>query len=131
MNEEYIITKEEIIILHDMVIEKYGGTYGVLDEGLLDNVAVTPYQEVFGVSLYPSVIDKAVKFFICFADYQIFQDGNKRTAAIVLDIYLKANNYLLTLSNDELYELTMKVANHHINQEDVKTFIVQNVKYVE
>ena len=105
MNYEYAISKDEIIVLHDMMIDKYGGTYGILDEGLLDNVSVTPYQEVFGTFLYPSVIDKATKYFVSFADYQIFQDGNKRTAAIILDVYLSANGYTLKLTNNTDYNL--------------------------
>ena len=38
------LTKEEILILHEQLIERYGGTHGVRDENLLDSALNAPFQ---------------------------------------------------------------------------------------
>lgn len=57
-----ILTKEQIISLHDALIKEHGGTSELRDEGLLDSAISTPYQTFGGVDLYPSIVEKAGRF---------------------------------------------------------------------
>ena len=58
-----------------------------------------PYQTVFGEDAYPSIPEKAAAHAFFLAESQPFVDGNKRTAAIALTVFLDLNDY-------ELYETT-------------------------
>ena len=58
MNTKYV-SLEEILRLHFQIIEDFGGSHGVRDEGRLKSVVQAPRQIAFGVEQYPSVYDKA------------------------------------------------------------------------
>ena len=128
--EDISFTKDYLIYLHDLGIKEFGGTYGIRDEGLLESVAATPYQSVFGTDLYPTPFDKAAKYLLDFARYQVFVDGNKRTGLITCIAFLKANNIELTLSQLDKYNLTMSIANNKITElEQVSKILEENSVY--
>lgn len=130
-NEESIIfTKEQIIHIHDRGINDFGGSFGIRDENLFDSVCNAPYQSVFGSDLYPTAFDKAAKYLLDFARYQVFIDGNKRTGYLTCLTYLKANSIKLTLSPHEMYNLTMGIANNRITEvEDISNILKKNAVY--
>ena len=107
-----LLTPEDIIDIHDRLIDLYGGTFGLRDDDLLHSVVLAPFQTAFGTNLYPTVFDKAAKYLFDFANYQVFLDGNKRTGLGVCDEFLVQNGFNLTLSPEEGYALVMDIANH-------------------
>jgi len=38
-----ILSREQIILLHEKLIERYGGSHGIRDEGLLDSALNAPF----------------------------------------------------------------------------------------
>ena len=107
-----LLTAEQIIRIHDNEIKKYGGDYGIRDEGTFDMLANAPYQSMFGMDCYPSVFDKAAKYLEGFARHQVFYDGNKRTALVTCATFLAINDYQLQLNPMEFYKLTLDIANN-------------------
>lgn len=110
--EVFYLSPEEIIDLHDAMIDSFGGSFGLRDDDLFGSVAVAPYQTMFGSELYPTLFDKAAKYIFDFANYQIFVDGNKRTALAVCDTFLQKNGFALSLTPEQAYALVMDIANH-------------------
>jgi len=53
---------KEILRLHFQVIEDFGGSHGVRDEGRLSSVVEAPKQVVFGKEQYPTIFDKAAVY---------------------------------------------------------------------
>ncbi len=132
--EEVKLTKDDILALHDLAIQEYGGENGVRDANLLESVCVTPHQSVFGADLYPTIFDKAAKYLLDFSRYQVFVDGNKRTGVLAMWDEMAANGYDLSFTDEEIYALTMDIANNRITElEDVvkvikeKAFISEEV----
>ena len=41
------LTKEQIIMLHSALVERFGGQDGLRDEGMLDSALNTPFQTFF------------------------------------------------------------------------------------
>lgn len=126
--EEEKLSTNDIIYIHDTMISKYGGICGVRDSNLLDSISKTPYQSCFGTDMFPTVFDKAAKLLYDFCNYQIFLDGNKRTGVATCNTLLFLNNYELTLSDIEMYELAMNIANHNIELADVQKIFKENCK---
>lgn len=124
-------TKEQIINLHDKMIDKFGGDYGIRDERLLESSCVSPFQSFGGMELFPSIFDKAAKYLENFAGYQIFYDGNKRTGIEVTKAFLNINGYELDLDFSELYNLTMKVANYEIEAKDVSSILEEHSRKLQ
>lgn len=131
-NEEVnILTKEEIIDLHDMGIEKYGGSYGIRDENLLESISISPYQSCFGQKLYPDIYTKAAYLLYNFANQQVFIDGNKRTSILSSDGLLKKNGFAYTLTEKEIYDITIDIANHKIESiEELSNIIQKNTRFL-
>ncbi len=119
-----ILDEADVLKIHDKQVELYGGIKGIRDEGLFSQLCEAPYQFFSGIELFPSVIDKAAKYIDGFARHQVFLDGNKRTAASVMIIFLKINGIETTYNNNSLTDLTLAVANDEISFDD----IVQSIK---
>ena len=46
------LSKEQIVLLHKQLIDRYGGTHGVRDEGLLDSATNAPFQSFAGYEFF-------------------------------------------------------------------------------
>lgn len=110
-SKQETLSVEDVEYIHQEMCRKYGGETLIRDENLLESVCTGPYQEVFGETLYPSVIDKAAKYLFDFCTYQVFVDGNKRTGLGTCLALLKKNGYELTYPPVLTYELCMGIAN--------------------
>ena len=38
------LTQDEIVLMHEQLIDRYGGSHGIRDEGLLESALSVPYQ---------------------------------------------------------------------------------------
>ena len=71
-----------------------GGSGGIRSQHQLASAAFQPYQTVFGEDAYPTIPEKAAAHAFFLAESQPFLDGNKRTAALALTVFLDLNDYL-------------------------------------
>lgn len=101
---------EEILYLHHRVVEDFGGSHGVRDEGRLLSVAEAPRQEVFGAEQYPDIYEKAAVYMRNIIGDHPFADGNKRTGTVVAGVFLARNGARLTASSGELEDFAVCVA---------------------
>lgn len=120
------LTVEDIVLLHDQQIDEFGGLKGIRDKGLLEQLATAPYQSFGGQELYPDIYDKAIKYLFGFAQYQVFLDGNKRTAVSTMLAFLFLNGILVMMPSKKLYDMTMQIANHQYDEEDAKDIIKEH-----
>ncbi len=74
-----ILSREQILLMHQRLIERYGGIHGVRDEALLDSALNAPFQSFGGYEFFPTVIDKAVRLCIGLVQDHPFNDGKSFT----------------------------------------------------
>lgn len=110
---------EEILRLHFQVIEDFGGSHGVRDEGRLKSVIDTPRQEAFGQEQYPTIYEKAAVYLRNIIGDHPFSDDNKRTALTVCGIFLSRNDKNLIATPEDLEEFIVKVATNHVDIADI------------
>lgn len=122
---EFYLAKEDVEVIHNDMCYRYGGSMGIRDNALFESVCKAPYQSVFGQDLYPTPFDKAAKYLFDFSNYQIFLDGNKRTGLATAVAYLIGSGYQCTLTQMQMYDLTMKIANGQIKDTDEISMILQ------
>lgn len=121
------LTTKQIFEIHDRQIAKFGGDYGLREEGTFEMLSTAPYQSVFDMDCYPSVFDKAAKYLEGFARHQVFYDGNKRTALDTCLTYLAVNDYALNLDAYTLYEYTLKISNEkEISTGEIAKFLEEH-----
>lgn len=126
MNFKYV-SLDEILRLHFKLIEDYGGSHGVRNEGYLKSIVDAPKQAVFGEEQYPSVFEKAAVYLRNIMGDHPFIDGNKRTAVTVCGIFLMRNNKKLSAAPKVLEDFTVKVATEHLGIQEIAQWLEHNV----
>ncbi len=118
-----IITKNQIILLHDQIISETGGTRGLRDEGLLESALFTPFQVFGNEELYPSILEKAARLGFGLVKNHAFLDGNKRIGAHAMLVFLALNEIETDYSQDDLINIIMGVASGQSNYADLLEWV--------
>ncbi len=119
---------EEILRLHFQVIEDYGGSHGVRDEGRLKSVVEAPKQEVFGKQQYKTVYEKAAVYLRNIIGDHPFIDGNKRTALTTCIIFLSRNDLDIIATPKELENFTVKISTDHLDITEIESWLRSHSK---
>jgi death-on-curing protein len=104
------LTKAQVIALHGQLIEAFGGSNGLRDEGLLDSALAAPFQTFDGQSMFHTVQQKAARLGFGLIKNHPFVDGNKRIGAHVMLTVLAMNGIELEYTQEELIETILQVA---------------------
>ena len=92
------LTIADILAIHDDQIERYGGSHGVRDAGLLEAALYRPQT-----GYYADVVEEAAALWESLAQNHPFIDGNKRTAFAAAYTFLAINGAQLTADSEEAY----------------------------
>ena len=120
------LTVEEILILHYKLVEDFGGSHGVRDEGRLKSVESAPAQEVFGKELYPTLFEKAAVYIRSIIGDHPFSDGNKRTGITTAAVFLARNKVDLSAKPKDLEDFAVKVATDHLDISTIASWLKSN-----
>jgi len=113
-----------VVALHDLIITRYGGAPGVLNESMLRAAIERPWAGLAdGTQYYPNVLDKASELLERLINYHPFVDGNKRTATILTFEFLREQGYIAEARNDEVVDLAVRVAEKDLNQRGIMTWL--------
>lgn len=119
-------TLEEVLELHFMVLEDFGGSHGVRDESRLRSLLEAPQLVVFGAEQYPSLHDKAAVYMRNTIADHIFVDGNKRTGTTLAALFLARHGYELTAEPGQLEDFAVSVATDKPSVEDIASWLSKN-----
>lgn len=121
------LTKEQIIMLHEAIYERYGGSCGVLNEGMLDSALQAPFQTFGGEELFPDTKDKILRLAYGLIKNHSFRDGNKRIGALVLLVLLELNGWHVNATNEEFADIIMGIAASEKDDEDLKKWVEAHI----
>jgi len=122
-----ILTKEQILALHQALIDEFGGTPELRDEGLLDSAINMPYQTFGGADLYPSIVEKAGRLGYGLIKNHPFVDGNKRIGTHAMLVFLAINDVALEYDDSELIETILAVAAGKISDEELTSWLYKHI----
>lgn len=105
-----MIDKNQVIQLHTILIEKFGGGSGIRNEELLESAIQRPFQTFDENELYPSPISKAAAVIESLLINHPFIDGNKRIGYTVMRLILIQGKLDLIATEDEKYNMVISVA---------------------
>jgi len=106
--------------------------YEVRDIGKLESSITQPFQKIGGRDLYPTFNSKAAMlYYLCIKNHP-FEDGNKRMGIFTLIIYLAKNGYWLDTTNEDLFNMTVKVAASSMEEKgqivsEIEAFIEKSI----
>src|SRR2546430_17299553 len=92
------LTVAEVLAMHTDQIERYGGSHGLRDGGLLESALYRPQT-----GYYADLIEEAAALWESLSQNHPFIDGNKRTAFAVTYTFLAINGAQLTADAEDVY----------------------------
>jgi death-on-curing protein len=105
------------IAVHREQIAEHGGGDGVRDIGLFESAMARPKNLVaYGE---PDAADLAAAYGYGIARNHPFVDGNKRTAAVVSELFLALNGYRLDVGDPELVVEFLALAAGEISEDEL------------
>ena len=122
-----VLSKEQVIRLHEELIIETGGSPGLKDEGMLESALAAPFQTFDGQELFPSIYQKAARLGYGLASNHAFIDGNKRIGAHVMLVFLALNGIGLEYEQDELSDLFMKIAEGSSGYPETLLWVIQHI----
>ena len=103
------LSVEQVLFLHDRLIEETGGEHGVRDLGGLESALARPHAAFGDTEFYPGLMEKAAVLMDGLTRNHPFIDGNKRISISTAILFLQVNGYRLTATNPELEEFAIYV----------------------
>jgi death-on-curing protein len=118
---------EEVRKIHQILIERFGGSQGLRDVGILESALSRPFQTFDGLDLYPTAIDKAAALFESIISNHPFVDGNKRTAYVLMKLFLMENGLKVQATQDEKYRFVILCAEGSYRFEEIKVWLTNHL----
>jgi death on curing protein len=124
--EPQFLTLEEALHIQRDQVERYGGSLGVRDWGLLKSALAMPAAMFGGQFLHGDLCEMAAAYLFHLVQNHPFVDGNKRVGAVAADVFLSLNGVTLTASEDEYAELVLAVARGEVSKSAAAEFFRAN-----
>jgi death on curing protein len=119
MKDTLFIPRHILIYFHEQLIDLYGGTGRIRDEGLLDSALEQPKAMFGGSYLHNSIFKMAAAYGYHLCMNHPFIDGNKRIALVAMDAFLQKNGYEICATEKEVYESIIQLASGALTKEEL------------
>ena len=98
MARDYL-TVADVLGMHTVLLQRYGGTPGVRDPGAIESALFRPQT-----GYYKDIVAEAAALMESLAINHPFVDGNKRIAFAAADVFLRINGWRLQRSPSQIHE---------------------------
>ncbi len=120
------LTLQETLELHEQLIQRFGGSDGVRDMGLLESALLRPQT-----GYYDTLSLQAAALLQSLIQNHCFIDGNKRVAFAATAIFLRMNGYRLKIEAESGESfLINEVIQKRAPIEDIATWLETHMKVV-
>jgi death-on-curing protein len=105
-----------VLAIHESQLSEHGGAAGIRDEGLLASALARPRNlEAYGEDVDAAALAASYAFGI--ARNHPFFDGNKRTAFVVMELFLNLNGWYLEASDAVCISMMQTLAAGSLSEE--------------
>lgn len=105
----------DYLTLDDVLALTARAGFTIADYGLVESALARPQASVFGEDAYPTIHRKAAALLQSMATNRALADGNKRTAWAATRLFYGLNDYRITATEDERFELIIAVATRELD----------------
>ena len=116
----------EILLIHADQIERYGGTAGIRDIGLLQSAAAMTRAGIADRYLHEDIFEMAAAYLYHIVRDHPFVDGNKRTGAVAAFVFIALNEVEVIVDERKLENLVRSVAEGARTKSDIAAFFRGN-----
>ncbi len=121
---------EDVLKIHHVLIEKFGGFPGVRDKELLESSVFRPFNTFDSEDLYPTPVDKSAAIIESIVKNHPFVDGNKRTGYTLMRLLLLNEGLEIEATENEKYDFVIKIAEGKSNYEEIRNWIQRKTKKI-
>jgi len=114
------------LAIHEAQLAEHGGLAGVRDEGLFLSAMARP-QNLAAYGNRPDAADLATAYAFGLARNHPFLDGNKRTAFVVMELFLNLNGCALEADDAECISVMESVAAGDLPEKDLATWLRSHI----
>ena len=122
------LTPEQVLFIHNLVVQKTGGSHGVRDLSMLLSALGRPQASFDGRDLYEDLFIKAAELLDSLIRNHPFVDGNKRVTIVSTALFLQKNGYSLSVDNEELVQFALDCAQSKNSLKEITTWIERNTE---
>jgi death-on-curing protein len=119
------LRKQEVLNIHSKLIEDFGGSHGLREEGALESALAAAENRAFYESADLAVCAATYAYHLTQA--HAFIDGNKRVAAAVAEVLLEFNGARFEATNDEIVLRFLSIAAGEVSRDEVEEFFSRRV----
>ena len=121
-----MISTEEILIIHEHLIDNFGGSHGVRDIAALESALARPFQTYDNVDLYKTTLHKSAALIESLLINHPFIDGNKRTGYTALRLLLLQHGLDFTASPGSRYDFVIAIATGQMKFDEIVFWLTSN-----
>ena len=118
-----MIELQDVLNIHNILIDKFGGRKGVRDHGSLESAINRPYATFENHDLYPTPSDKAAAILESILINHPFIDGNKRTAYVLMRLILLNYGFDILANQDDKYKMVISASKGDLRFDGIKNWI--------
>jgi death-on-curing protein len=122
MTEPLWLTVEDVLRLHAMQIEEFGGSAGIRDPGLLESAVMRPRHR-FHYGELKTIVEAAVAYAVALNGNRPFADGNKRVAFHAMLVFLRLHGLILRAPAAEATEMMLGLAASRFSEAEVRAWV--------
>ena len=128
MAEPEFLTLKEVLYLHDKSLERFGGSAGIRELGLVES-ALGSAQNVYWYE-QADLFKIAAAYAFHIAQAQAFADGNKRTGVAAAVVFLKVNGIKFPEDDGSVYRAMIEIAEKRMDKAGLAETLRRLVKPV-
>jgi len=114
------------LAIHEAQLAEHGGMAGLRDEGLFLSAMARP-QNVAAYGERPDAADLATAYAFGLARNHPFLDGNKRTAFVVMELFLNLNGWMLEADDAECISTMESVAAGDLSEKKLADWLRSHI----
>jgi len=126
--EPSFLSLSEALEIHRDQIARYGGESGLRDIKLLQSALGMPMATFQGAYLHADLFEMAAAYLFHLTKNHPFLDGNKRTGAAAVLVFLLLNGQALEVSPNRLVDLVLGVADGTVAKSEVAVFLRKHAR---
>jgi death-on-curing protein len=123
------VHEDVVLAIHEAQLAEHGGPVGIRDSGLLSSALARPQQlHAYGVS--PDAPALAAAYAHGIARNHPFLDGNKRTAFVVLELFLELNGWSLQADDADCVTTIQELASGKLSERELSSWVRSHIKRI-